>query len=166
MSKVFTSLYGSLVFHLTQCPMVTWVQKSWSWLTCFMILYQYCILQPFALENFFWMRVWGPITLLPLGMWITKLSAHTCSTELNFKYAYCCIPSRSVDLSPLHLRVWSHLKEIVFHCKVGINYEIHHQMLDVARHVNDLMCLFRVSVRIGKGIRMCTQVVQKYAAVS
>lgn len=58
------------------------------------------------------------------------------------------------------------LKEIVFYCKVGINDELQHQMLDVARHVNDLMCLFRVSLKIGKGIRIGTQVVQKYAAIS
>lgn len=70
-----------------------------------------------------------------------------------------------MDLSPLHLCAWSLLKEIVFYCKVGINDELH-QMLDVAIHVNDLMCLFRVSLGIGKGIRMCTQVVQKYAAIS
>jgi hypothetical protein len=61
--------------------------------------------------------------------------------------------------------VWSYLKEIVFYCKAGINDELHLQMLDVARHVNDLMCLFRVSGGIGKGIRMHTQVVQKYAAI-
>lgn len=71
-----------------------------------------------------------------------------------------------MDLSPLHLCVWSHVKEVVFYCKVGINDELHHQMLDVARHVNDLVYLFRVSVGIGKGIRMCTQVVQKCAAIS
>jgi hypothetical protein len=39
-------------------------------------------------------------------------------------------------------------------------------MLDVARHVKDLICLFRVAVGIGKGIRMHTQVVQKNAAIS
>jgi hypothetical protein len=71
-----------------------------------------------------------------------------------------------MDLRPLHLYVWSHLKEIVFYCKAGINDEIHLQILDVARHVIDLTCLFRVSVGIGKGIRMCTQVMQKYAAIS
>jgi hypothetical protein len=48
----------------------------------------------------------------------------------------------------------------------GINDELHNEMLDVVRHVNDPMFLCRVSVGIGKGIRMCNQVVQRYAAVS
>jgi hypothetical protein len=102
----------------------------------------------------------------PLGIWISKLSGHSCSSKRNFKYTYRLVSSGFTDLSPLHLHVWGHLKGIVFECKAGINDELHHQMLDVVRHVNDLMLLYRVWIGIGKGIRMCTQFMQKYAAIS